>query len=372
MTELNDELLVAYADGQLARDQSRAVERVLANDAFAAQRVADLRLAHVRLGTAFESMLLGEQAEMGLGKPPGMEDAEPPPPARAANANDASARRPPKPPSPLLSDASLRMRDWADTARRHATRMRDLSQLRFGSLKARAERRAESGAASAGVAIERLRSAMQGWPMPSRDRAGLILDRATVFLGGRHFWLGGAAALVSFIVVGTVFVLIVQSYEATQPPAADPLTTAALPKGDWREEAARAQSLLSRETFEIGLDSQGNLDLVAFQLSKTFGTDLAIPDLTSQGLAFKRAQLLRHQGRPVAQIAYLGDEGAPLILYITAENGETMPDFRQVGALGSATWTEDGFSYLIVGPGGRMQMLRLIDAVRGAKPAAPE
>ena len=29
MTELNEELLVAYVDGQLAEDQSKAIERVL-------------------------------------------------------------------------------------------------------------------------------------------------------------------------------------------------------------------------------------------------------------------------------------------------------------------------------------------------------
>jgi anti-sigma factor RsiW len=32
MTELSDELLVAYVDGQLARTQSRAVEKVLEQD----------------------------------------------------------------------------------------------------------------------------------------------------------------------------------------------------------------------------------------------------------------------------------------------------------------------------------------------------
>ena len=43
MTELNDELLVAYVDGQLAKDQSQAIERVLEEDQVAAQRVEALR-----------------------------------------------------------------------------------------------------------------------------------------------------------------------------------------------------------------------------------------------------------------------------------------------------------------------------------------
>lgn len=60
MTELNDELLVAYVDGQLATDQSKAIERVLEEDEVAAQRVASLRAANSHLETAFEAMLAGQ------------------------------------------------------------------------------------------------------------------------------------------------------------------------------------------------------------------------------------------------------------------------------------------------------------------------
>jgi len=60
MTELNDELLVAYVDGQLAKDQSKAVERVLEEDQVAAQRVDALRAANAQLETQFEAMLAGE------------------------------------------------------------------------------------------------------------------------------------------------------------------------------------------------------------------------------------------------------------------------------------------------------------------------
>ena len=52
MTELNDELLVAYVDGQLAEDQSKAIERVLEEDQVAAERVEALRAANAHLETA--------------------------------------------------------------------------------------------------------------------------------------------------------------------------------------------------------------------------------------------------------------------------------------------------------------------------------
>jgi anti-sigma factor RsiW len=62
MTELSDELLVAYVDGQLARNQSRAVEKVLEQDDVIARRVHALKNAHSRIEAAFEAILAGEEA----------------------------------------------------------------------------------------------------------------------------------------------------------------------------------------------------------------------------------------------------------------------------------------------------------------------
>ncbi|MGH6866624.1 MAG: anti-sigma factor family protein [Methyloceanibacter sp.] len=64
MTELSDELLVAYVDGQLARKQTRAVEKVLEQDDVIARRVDALKQAHRRLEAAFEAILAGEEAEI--------------------------------------------------------------------------------------------------------------------------------------------------------------------------------------------------------------------------------------------------------------------------------------------------------------------
>ena len=63
MTELSDELLVAYVDGQLARKQTQAVEKVLEQDDVIAKRVAALKNAHGRLEAAFEAILTGEEAD---------------------------------------------------------------------------------------------------------------------------------------------------------------------------------------------------------------------------------------------------------------------------------------------------------------------
>jgi anti-sigma factor RsiW len=64
MTELSDELLVAYVDGQLARKQTRAIDRVLEQDDVLDARVIALKHAHARLEAAFEAILAGEEAEI--------------------------------------------------------------------------------------------------------------------------------------------------------------------------------------------------------------------------------------------------------------------------------------------------------------------
>lgn len=64
MTELSDELLVAYVDGQLARKQTRAVDKVLEQDDVVARRVEALKEAHCRFESAFEAILAGEVGEI--------------------------------------------------------------------------------------------------------------------------------------------------------------------------------------------------------------------------------------------------------------------------------------------------------------------
>jgi anti-sigma factor RsiW len=64
MTELSDELLVAYVDGQLVLEQTRAVDKVLERDDVTARRVDALKDAHDRLESAFEAILAGEVVEI--------------------------------------------------------------------------------------------------------------------------------------------------------------------------------------------------------------------------------------------------------------------------------------------------------------------
>ena len=129
------------------------------------------------------------------------------------------------------------------------------------------------------------------------------------------------------------------------------------------EEVARAQTLLGRDSLEVGLESQANAELARFQLAREIGPNLVVPELASEGFRFRRAQLLRFDTEPVAQLLYLGASGAPLALYAKAGEGSDAPRFRRYGAIGGVAWSQEGVAYLLAGEADEASLLRLADTI---------
>ena len=260
MTELSDELLVAYVDGQLARKQTLAVDKVLEQDDVIAKRVVALKDAHGRLEAAFEAILAGEEADAA---------ATPVPHARGL----------------FISWSAL----------------------------------VQGGLATAGIALSiALLLAGFGWPL----------------------------TLPEFRLTSDTDPEVVGSIEPS-----------------WQEEAARAQALLGRASLEVGLDCQGNRDLIAFQLAQAIGANLILPELTPQGFKFVRAQLLDFNDEPLAQLLYLGGSGAPLALYAKKGEGNTAPLFKRYGDIGGVTWSQGGVVYLLAGEESEQSLFNLADAI---------
>jgi anti-sigma factor RsiW len=262
MTELSDELLVAYVDGQLARKQATAVDKVLQQDDVIARRVVALKDAHRRLEAAFAAILAGEEADAG---------AVPAPQAR-------------------------------------------------------------------GIFI----------PWTALVQAGLAM--------------AGIVVAVVLLLAGFGWPLALPGFSRPTPLAGDPEFIGSLPSS-WQEEAVKAQALIGRATLEVSFESQGNRELVAFQLAQAVGPNLILPDLETQGFRFMRAQLLRFDDDPLAQLLYLGASGAPIALYIKKGEGSPEPLYKRYGAIGSVAWSQGGMSYLLAGEQDESALLRLAGAI---------
>jgi len=262
MTELSDELLVAYVDGQLARKQTRAVEKVLDQDDVLAARVDALKHAHARLEAAFEAILAGEEVDVSAASAPVEE----------------------------------------------------------------------------GLVVP--------WRVVKIALAGL-----------------GIAAALALAVVGYGWPLKLPNMLQTAPQAASM-------SGGWQAETARAQALLSRQSLEVGLESQANYDLVAFQLEHILGTNLKFPNLEAQGFRFVRAQVLRYGDQPLIQILYLGAKGAPLALYAKKGEGSDTLTPGRYGAINTVAWAEDGVSYLLAGEVEDTLLMRIATRIK-LEPAPP-
>lgn len=331
MTELSDDLLVAYVDGQLARDQSRAVKRVLDQDHIAAHRAESLRQAHDRLEWVLESLLEDERALL-------MGDLDPPP-----------LSPPPRP--------SLRTR---------------ISQWGTATI------------ATAGVAIG-LSGFLAGYAMwgdmPGSRDAEVLADPMIVGAIPTASTPGAEAQGVDIIAAPAA--PLVQDKPAVtaavSPTPADPAPAAAaasIAQSDapsWQEEVMRLQALISRESLEIGLESQANLEFVRFQLAKAIGADLVVPDLSGDGLKFARAQVLRHRGEPFAHLSYLPATGEPVALFAKSDSGDGKDLVDPVvEGMTVVSWTGHGVGYVMAGRLKKDDIQRVAFSAREQTVGTPE
>jgi anti-sigma factor RsiW len=269
MTELSDDLLVAYVDGRLADKQSGAVAKVLEQDDVLARRVRALKSAHGRLEAAFEAILAGEELE---------------------------------------------------------------------------------------VASE-----------PEPEHAGFFVPWSIAVKAG----LAGTGIVAASVLLISAFGLprsVPEPARQASVAAAQEYTGSVAPS--WEEQAARAQAMLSRTGLEVGLESQGNRDLVAFQLGQAIGRPITLADLDEHGFRFVRAQLLRAGEEPLAQLLYLGPTGAPLALYVKRGALSAAPSFRRYGTIGSVAWSDKNVAYLIAGEEDKVRLMQLAQAVRHQASAA--
>jgi anti-sigma factor RsiW len=118
----------------------------------------------------------------------------------------------------------------------------------------------------------------------------------------------------------------------------------------WMDYVSAYQALYVNGTLaSIGVSAADNTTQLA-QLSKILGRDLSLVQNTG-GIALRRAQLLGFEGRPLVQMAFLSQIGAPIALcVIKSETAKEQTfQFMTFEGMSAAYWTKEGYSFLLIG-----------------------
>jgi anti-sigma factor RsiW len=121
----------------------------------------------------------------------------------------------------------------------------------------------------------------------------------------------------------------------------------------WRDYVAAYQALYVGDTI-AGIhrsDAEATEELT--RVTAAVGKPVAFAALTADpALTYKRAQILGYKQQPLAQLTFLSQAGAPVALCImraTAASATGTPDYAERQGLASASWSRDGFEYLLIG-----------------------
>ena len=127
----------------------------------------------------------------------------------------------------------------------------------------------------------------------------------------------------------------------------------------WREYVAAYQALYTNATLASVEEDEAARRSELARVGAAIGLDLPLEALdASPAVTFKRAQLLGFEGRPLAQLAFLGGTGDPIALCIIRSGGNgageaggaaSPVEVATMEGLSTASWSRGGFEYLLIG-----------------------
>ncbi|WP_233836478.1 anti-sigma factor [Paraburkholderia sp. ZP32-5] len=286
---IDDANLLAYVDGELSTDERAQVEAAIRESDEIASRVSMLRASQLPYDEAFGQQVI------------------PPVPESLSRSVDELIRQ-------HLARASAEPAQPAQAAQ-PVQRMDDASN----------DGDAEE-LSSAGANVHRLKPRARSLPRLSWPKL------AVAFVAGA-FCAGIGLHLVPQLAGGGSFI------SASNDSGMSP----------WVSAAAAYQQLYTRDTIaQLQPDSQVTARTVS-DIREVDNLALQIPDLSSQGLTFKRVQRLRFHGKPLVQIVYLPEKGNPVALCVLKEaKADAAPSSTSVDGMKVVTWRRGQLGYALI------------------------
>lgn len=114
----------------------------------------------------------------------------------------------------------------------------------------------------------------------------------------------------------------------------------------WRQAVADYQVLFTTDSLTPDQGGGAALALASEQV----GLALDPATRAAAGLEFRRAQVLAFNGKPLVQLAYLGDDGIPVAFCIIASNKpEADVQYEVRNGLGIVHWIIGGYGLMVIG-----------------------
>jgi anti-sigma factor RsiW len=128
------------------------------------------------------------------------------------------------------------------------------------------------------------------------------------------------------------------------------LASASMDTAPWVQVAASYQQLYSRETVAQDSPDAATTARIIDAIHRDDSIAVRVPDLRAAGMTFVGVQRLRFHGRPLVQLVYLPEKGAPVALCVIKE---TKPDqavsLHHINGMDVVTWRQAELGYALIG-----------------------
>ncbi|MEM8647306.1 MAG: hypothetical protein AAGF86_13300 [Pseudomonadota bacterium] len=123
------------------------------------------------------------------------------------------------------------------------------------------------------------------------------------------------------------------------------------PEETWQDFAAIYHALYVANTLNHIEQNEAAAEAELVRVSGAIGKTINLSELKSGPLDYKRAQILGYKGKPLLQLAFLSKIGAPvaLCIYRSGDAAKAAVAAATLRGLSSATWSKDGYEYLLIG-----------------------
>lgn len=176
--------------------------------------------------------------------------------------------------------------------------------------------------------------------------------RQTVTLGRRGFLGAAAACLISGIVADRAFITI--DHRLKRPGEGE----------EWRAVVAEYIELYTPDTLSAPAGDRAAQVAQLNQVGSKLGLSLSPETIALLGADFRRAQVLEYDDKPLAQLAYLDQDGPMALCIVKSARGAAAPDMESRRGMNVVYWSTRDHAFMLIGHGTADRMKAVADDVR--------